>query len=243
MRTFLFIAFLGVTTFVLAKEKSDSISLPWDFSGAVGLNSNGIAPVPSFALGEPAYSLSLSVKKNRFSYDPQISYSWDFKPWIIDNWFHYKIVDNPQFELRTGINVSMFFSKYKTPDETLWHGQRYNTLELAGIFKPTKTSWFGLMLWYDKGWDTGAVSGYFIDLVADKSDIAFGKHILMAINVQLFYIDYTDYNDGIFISPRITLSTRKHQAFSLFYQGIHPLITNIVPDPNFQWNIGIQYAF
>ena len=50
-------------------------------------------PIPSFALGKPALSANLSVVKGRFSYDPQLSYDLHLKPWIIDNWFHYKLVD------------------------------------------------------------------------------------------------------------------------------------------------------
>ena len=242
MRGALFFIFSIIATLAICKDESDSTKSPISLSGAVSLNSNGIAPIPSFSLGKPVFSANLSIKKNRFSYDPQFSYGFDLKPWIIDNWFHYKLIDRPEFELRTGINIAMFFSEYKTPDEIVWQGQRYVAFELAGTYKPTRTSSIGLMFWYDKGLDHGTITGYFINLVAERSDIRIGKHILMAVNVQTFYVDYTDYNDGLFISPKISFSSRDKPAF-IFFQGIQPLISNISPAPVFQWNVGIGYSF
>lgn len=242
MRGLLFLLCLVLGTSAISKEKSDSTKNPITLSGMLSLNSNGIAPIPAFSLGKPVISANLSIAKNRFSYDPQLSYGLDFKPWIIDNWFHYLLLVKPKFELRTGVCISMFFSEYNTPNETIWQGQRYFAFELAGKYKLTGTSSISLMAWYDKGIDEGTIEGYFLNLVGDKSDIPVGKHVLMALNVQIFYIDYTDDNDGLFISPKITCSSRDVPV-SIFFQAIQPLSSKITPYPEFQWNIGIAYSF
>jgi hypothetical protein len=88
----------------------------------------------------------------------------------------------------------------------------------------------------------GTITGYFINLVGDLRDIRLGKHVLMAANLQIFYINYTDENDGLFISPKISFSVRNIPAF-LFGQVIQPLFSNIDPYPDFQWNIGLGYKF
>jgi len=242
MRGTIFFTLLIVAHSAFAGEKSDSTKSPLQVSGMISLNSNGIAPIPAFALNKPAFSANLSFRKNRFSYDPQLSYGLNLKPWIIDNWFHYKLIANPSFELRTGINVSMFFSEYNTPNDKIWQGQRYTSFELAGFRKVTQGLTLGLMYWYDLGIEPETISGYFINFVADQSDIGIGKHLLLAANIQLFYIDYTDNNDGLFIAPKISFSLRK-VPLSLFAQGIQALISNISPYPSFQWNIGIGYSF
>ena len=242
MRGSIFLILIISATSALARASSDSTRHPLKLSGAVSFNSNGIAPIPSFALGKPALSANLSLTKGRFSYDPQLSYGLDFKPWIIDNWFHYKIVNNNRFELRTGFNISSFFSDIEISNRTIRQSQRYFTFELAGIKKLSRSSSVGLMLWYDEGADPGTVDGYFINLVADKTDIQLGKYILMGINIQAFFVDYTSNNDGIFISPKISFDTTLAPMF-IFYQGIHPLSSNIEPYPSFQWNVGIGYAF
>jgi hypothetical protein len=133
MRKLFFIIFSIIATFAISKEKSDTTKSPLKVSGEVTLNSNGIAPIPAFALGKPTISANITLKKNRFSYNPQLSYGLDFKPWIIDNWFRYQLMETPKFELRTSLDISMFFSEYETPDEVIWRGQRYMALELAGV--------------------------------------------------------------------------------------------------------------
>ena len=242
MRGILLFIFLLTFTFANSKEKTDSTKNPLKFSGSISFNSNGIAPIPSFALGKPALTANLSIAKGRFSYDPQLSYDLHLKPWIIDNWFHYKIIDKSRFGLRTGVNVGAFFSDIEVTGQTIRQVQRYFAIELAGTYKIKEKTSLGLMLWYDKGADPGTIEGYFINFVFNRSDIRLGKHVHMDFNLQAFVIDYTSNNDGFFISPTISLKTKYVPVF-LFYQGIHPLVSNISPDPGFQWNIGIGYAF
>jgi len=242
MKRALFLIFWIVATLAIAREKSDSTKNPLLISGELTFNSNGIAPIPAFALGKPTIMANITLRKNRFTYNPQLSYGLDFKPWIIDNWFHYKLVEKPKFEMKAGINISMFFSEKKTPDEDFWQGQRYIAFEIAGKYKLSQTRSLGLMLWYDNGIDPGTITGYFLNLVFDQSDIRIGKNLLLAINLQTFYIDYTDENDGFFISPKVSCAVRAVPAF-LFIQAIIPLTSNISPYPEFQWNIGLGYSF
>ena len=242
MRGLIILYFLCITTAANSKEKSDSTKNPIKFSGSISLNSNGISTIPVFALGEPAISASLAVEKGRFSYDPTLSFNLELKPWFIDNWFHYKLIYKPKFELRTGVNVGSSFSDIEVTGQTIRQVQRYFALELAGTYNISEKSSLGLMLWYDKGADPGTIQGYFINFVVDRSGIRLGKHVLMGINIQAFVIDYTSNNDGFFISPKASFET-KHIPVFLFYQGIHPVISNISPDPGFQWNIGVGYSF
>lgn len=242
MRVILFFIFSLIATIVFATEKSDSTKNPLLFSGSISLNSNGISPIPVFALGEPAISASLTIGKGRFSYDPTLSYNLELKPWFIDNWFHYKLIKKSKFELRTGVNVGSSFSDFEVTGQSIRQVQRYFALELAGTYKISAKTSLGLMLWYDKGVDPGTIEGYFINFVVDRSGIRLGKHVLMGINIQTFVVDYTSNNDGFFISPKASFETKYIPVF-LFYQGIHPLISNISPDPGFQWNVGVGYSF
>jgi hypothetical protein len=242
MRGFILFALILVSVPVYCQDDSDSTRHPLKVSGTISFNTNGMAAVPAFAYGKPVFSSNISFKKNRFSFDPQYAYGLNIKPWILDNWFHYMLVVQPKFELRTGVNVSMFFSELKTPDEDVWRGQRYTTLELAGKYKlPNKRS-LGLMFWYDIGLDPGTIKGYFLNFVFEQTDIRIGKQLLFAANVQTFYIDYTGLNDGLFISPTITVS-RRHFPVSLYCQGLQAITSNMSPFPSFQVNFGIGYSF
>lgn len=242
MRAMLFFISLISALTSYSKESTDSLKNPVKFSGSVSLNSNGISPIPIFALGEPAISASLAVEKGRFSYDPTLSFNLELKPWFIDNWFHYKLIKKPKFEMRTGVNIGSSFSDLEVSGQTIRQVQRYFALELAGTYKISEKSSLGLMLWYDKGADPGTIEGYFINFFANRSGIRLGKHVLMDVNIQAFVVDYTSNNDGFFISPTVSLETKYIPVF-LFYQGIHPVVSNISPDPGFQWNVGVGYSF
>lgn len=242
MRGLLFFTLFLSSFYGFCSEKSDSTKHPLKVSGTISFNTNGMAPVPAFAYGKPVVSSNISFTKNRFSYDPQFSYGLNIKPWILDNWFHYKIIKQPKFDLRTGVNISMFFSELQTPDEAVWRGQRYTTFELAGFFYLPKSRTIGLMYWYDYGIDPGTIKGSFINLEASQSNIPLGRQLLLAVYIQAFYIDYTDNNDGFFISPKLTLSTRKFPV-SIYCQGLMPITSNMSPYPSFDYNIGVGYTF
>jgi hypothetical protein len=237
---FLLVFLTGVLT--CPAQVSDSTGKKFKADASFSLNSNGINPIPAFSLGKPAVMAALSITKGRFSYDPGLAYGLDAKPWYIDNWFHYLIINKPSFKLRTGINFSMFFSEKSFTEETVLKGERYLTAELAGIYNITPTSNITLMYWSDNGQDHGTLTGHFISLSGEKSGIKLGKMIRMAAYLQIFSIIYDGSNDGIFVAPKVTFTGNKCH-FSLFLQATQPITTNISPYPGFQWNIGVAYTF
>ncbi len=106
----------------------------------------------------------------------QLAYGLDFRPWYIDNWIRYKFIYRPKFEFRAGGNISTFFSEYELQDETIWQGQRYFALELAGTYKFTSKCHLSLTYWNDRGQDKGTLTGHFITLIGERSDMNIGKN-------------------------------------------------------------------
>jgi hypothetical protein len=151
------------------------------------LNSNGVNPIPAFSLGKPAVVATAAISKGRFSWDPALAYGLDAKPWYIDNWFHYLIINKPVFKLRTGLNFSMFFSNKNLPDEIILKGERYFTGELAGIFYITPTTSITVMYWSDNGQEHGTLTGSFYNVIGEKSGIKLGRRCLMTASLQLFF--------------------------------------------------------
>ena len=233
---------LSICTFSWSQRHADSTrSKKLKAEAKLSLNSNGIAYIPAFSLDKPAITGYFSLIKGRFSYDPQLSYGLDLKPWIIDNWFHYKIVDRPAFELRAGAIISAFFSEYETEDEPILQAQKYLGAELMGKYKFTPTSSLSFTYLLDRGQDPGTLSGHFFNLQADKSDINLGKRGLLSASLQIFYINYTGDNDGLFAAGNISASIR-NIPFSIFFQAIQAIASNITPFPEFKWNVGLAYT-
>ncbi len=208
---------------------------------SVSLNSNGIAYIPAFSLDKPALIGAFSLVKGRFSYDPQLCYGLDLKPWIIDNWFHYKFMDRPLFEFKAGAVISSFFSEYETNSETILQAQKYLALEFISTYKFNPNTSLAFTYLLDRGQDPGTVQGHFFNLQAHRSDIGIGKKGLLSASVQLFYIDYTGNSDGLFTAADLSVSLR-NIPISVFTQLIQAISSNISPFPQLKWNVGLAYT-
>jgi hypothetical protein len=231
--------FAAATSF--ANEKADSTRTKLQAGASISLNSNGISSIPAFSLDKPALMASITLAKGRFSYEPFLAYGLDLRPWFIDNWLNYKIINRKSFELRAGFNISSFFSDYKTTEGTILQGERYFALALTGIYKITQHSNVTVAYWNDRGQEEGSIKGHFFNLVGERTGINLGKHVLLAATLQLFYIDYDGNNDGLFIAPKVSSSLR-NAPFSLFIQATQAIVSNISPFPEFRWNLGLAYS-
>ena len=225
-----------------SQESPDSTRSKKLKAGAtVSLNSNGIAYVPAFSLDKPAVIGTLSLVKGRFSYDPQLSYSLELRPWIIDNWFHYKIVDRPAFEFKAGAVISSFFSEYETEGEVIHQAQKYMAVEFISTYRFSRQGSLAFTYLLDRGQDPGTMQGHFFNLQADRSGISIGKKGLLDTRLQVFYIDYNYNNDGLFTAAYISASLR-NIPFAIFAQAILPITSNMKPSPEFKWNVGLSYT-
>ena len=242
MKNSFYLIFFFIFSVSFSREKGDSSKSKLKAGCTVSLNSNGISSIPAFSLGEPAIMSFISLSKGRFSYDPVLAYGIDTRPWFIDNWLHYLVVDRPVIKVRTGVNFSMYFSDLKLPDETILQGERYWAFELAGIYNITSRSNLTFLYWNDRGQDPGTILGHFISLAGERSEIKVGKSVLLSTNLQIFYIDYDGDNDGLFVSPKISYALCDIPV-TLFLQATQPIVTNISPYPGFEWNIGLSFTF
>lgn len=224
-----------------SQESADSSKRKLKAEATVSLNSNGIAYVPAFSLDKPAIIGSFSLIKNRFSYDPALYYGLDLRPWIIDNWFHYKIVDRPVFEFKVGGVISAFFSEVETAEETIHQAQKYFAAEFVGTYKFSPLSSLSFTYLIDRGQDPGTITGHFFNLQADRSDIPLGKKGLLSASLQIFYLNYTGDNDGLFTAANVSASIR-NVPFAIFAQAVQALSSNISPFPGFKWNVGLSYT-
>jgi hypothetical protein len=233
--------FLFIFTLSYSVEKADSSKTKLKANATVSLNSNGIASIPAFSLDKPAIIASISLVKNRFSYDPTLAYGLDLRPWFIDNWLHYKIIVKPAFELTAGFNISTFGTRYELPEGSIWEAQRYFAYSMTGVYKFSSNNSLTIAYWNDRGQEKGTIKGHFFNLVGERSDISIGKYISLSSALQLFYINYDGNNDGLFVSPKISSSIR-NVPFSMFIQAIQALNSNISPFPGLKWNIGLSYT-
>jgi len=241
MRLLASLVLIFIFTVTWSQEKADSSKTKLEAQGTISINSNGIAYIPAFSLDKPAIIGTFTLAKNRFSYDPILSYGLDLRPWIIDNWVHYKLIDKPAFELKTGAVISAFFSEHEAEDEVIWQAQRYFAIEFTGVYKVAPNSSLYLTYLYDRGKDPGTLIGHYFNLGVEKSEIALGNKGLLSATLQLFYLNYSGNNDGLFVTPKISFSLRNIPS-AIYFQAIQALDSNITPFPGFKWNVGLSYT-
>jgi hypothetical protein len=236
----LFLLFIFMASW--SQENMERARPGLEATATISLNSNGIAYVPAFSLGKPAIIGSLSLVRGRFSYDPQLSYSLELRPWIIDNWFHYKIIERPSFEFKAGADISSFFSEFETEDESIWRAQKYLAVEFISKYKFSSNSYLAFTYLLDRGQDPGTTHGHFFNLQAERSEINLGDKGLLSATLQIFYINYAGNEDGLFVAGNISASVRQI-PFSIFLQAIQAITSNIDPFPLFKWNVGLACTF
>ena len=61
----------------------------WEVSGVFLTTNNAFAAIPAFSFDNPAIMSFLSIKKNRWKYEPDFSIGLTGKPWMWNNWFRY----------------------------------------------------------------------------------------------------------------------------------------------------------
>ena len=80
-----------------------------DFKASASITNNGISLVPTFSLGDPAILFDVKLIKGKYSFEPDIRYSLEGKPWTMLFWFRHKTVEKKNFSLRTGIHPGVNF--------------------------------------------------------------------------------------------------------------------------------------
>ncbi|MCE2757227.1 MAG: hypothetical protein LW706_14495, partial [Chitinophagaceae bacterium] len=70
----------------------DTTTKPLNINGGIGLTNNGISIIPTFSLNAPAAIFNFYVRKNRFSFDPDIRATLDGRKGSMVFWFRYRFI-------------------------------------------------------------------------------------------------------------------------------------------------------
>jgi hypothetical protein len=236
--------FLNLTIVSFA-QKADSIKVENHFFVSATVTNNGISFIPTFTLGKPAAIFDLSMGR-RLSFDPQLRFALEGKPWSFLFWWHYKLIENRKFLLRLGAHPALSFrnvtvSTDELPEKTIV-ARRYLAGELAPFYSITKNINLGLTYMYSRCLEPDAARNtHYLTFNTTFSNIAVTKQLLVRINPQLYYLR-TDKNEGYFFSSGLNISRRN---FPLSVSAlINKTIKSDVPgSKDFVWNVSLIYAF
>lgn len=232
------------TAFPQAQE-ADSTAMISHFSGSIFLTQNGISLVPTFSLDKPAVMFLLSMGKKRLTFEPDIRFSLEGKPWSMLLWWRYKLVQNNRFSLRVGAHPGFNFrtipvvsnGKSKDVIET----RRFLAGELVPSYMISKNVKIGMYYLFSQGFDDSQKYTHFLVLNSAFPNINLSEKFSLGIFPNVFYLRL-DELEGYYASS--TFRLYKHD-FPLSLESIinQKIVTDILPERGFVWNVSLVYSF
>ena len=230
------------------EDKNDSVVVKSNFSGLVGLTSNGLSIIPTFSLNAPAYNFLLSVSKNKFSFDPDIRMTLDGRKGSMVFWFRYKAVTSKKYSLGVGAHPAFNIQTREILDprnrqlSEISQLRRFIAAEINQGYQVSNNLRVGVYYLKGFGLQNDAVkSSHFLTLNTTISNVKLGGGTSLQFTPQFYYLKL-DKEDGIFYTHTISIS-KKNLPFLLQSTINKDIKTNITGGDRLQWNISLFYSF
>jgi len=224
-------------------QKSDSTKKVTHFSGSVSVTNNGLSLVPTFSLGEPAALVNLSIGGKKFSFEPDMRFALEGKPWSFRFWARYKLLKTEKFAITVGTHPALNFKTFTAVDarETIVV-RRFLAGELSPNYFFTKNISIGVYYVYAYGFDQGTPkNNHFVTLNSNFSNIKLPFNFLINVIPQFYYLKQ-DQRDGYYFTSEFHLA-KKNFPLSLSSIINTPIESNIIGGQDFVWNISLIYSF
>lgn len=228
---------------VMAQEEKEAFLD--DFRGTVSVTNNGFSLVPSFSLGDPALLFDLKFTKGEFSFEPDMRFALEGKPWSFLFWLRYKAIENKRFSLRIGAHPALNFRTVNVirngVSEELLESRRYLAAEIVPNYKISEKVSVGMYYLRGQGFDEGVKTTNFLVLNSSFNNLYISEQFYFNISPQVYYLT-TDDDKGYYAVAFITL-VKKDFPLSISSILNKAIDTEIVPEDDFTWNISLVYNF
>jgi hypothetical protein len=227
-------------------QSLDTLRTAFHFSGAVTVTNKGISTIPNLTLGKPAAIFDLSAGKGRLSFEPQLRFALEGKPWSFLFWWRYKLVETPKFQFTIGAHPALSFRNKTfivneiTSEELVV--RRYLACELAPSVNLKQNFSLGLYYLYSRGIEKDITRN--TNLIAFRGSISgleLAEKIFFRINPQFYYL-FMDDREGLYFNTTIAIS---HKDFPVSLSALinEPIKTDIEAGNDFLWNVSLTYTF
>lgn len=226
-------------------QKFDSTIVERTFSGAVNLTNNGFSNIPSFSLGKPATIINLTMGGKRTTFEPELRFSLEGKPWSFLFWLRHKLIFKSKYQMSVGIHPGFNFkdelATIKGVESSHIVTRRYLTEELNQNFVINKYISTSLYYMYGRGIDVGTTKNtHYLSLRMALNNLKVSKDISFRINPQVFYLK-TDEKEGFFVASSFGIF-KKNWPVSIGAIMNKKISGNIIAK-DFNWNVGLNYVF
>jgi hypothetical protein len=230
---------------LVALSQTDSAVNKTRLSGSVLVTNNGISLIPTFSLGKPAAIFNLSMAKKKSSFDPELRFSLEGKPWSFLFWWRYKLVSNDRFRFTVGGHPALNFKTETVHINGITNQfivtRRYLAGELASNYLLSKNLSVGTYYLYSRGLDKGTTTNtHFITINSSISHIEIAGFFLRLVP-QLYYLKMDQY-DGYYFTSSFNLA-RTGVPLSVSSIINKAIESNIPGSKNFNWNVSLVYRW
>jgi hypothetical protein len=248
MRISILLFFFTLTAFAHNSfaQKSDSLRIPNNFSGAVTVTTKGISTIPNLTLGKPAAIFDLSLGKRNLTFEPQLRFALEGRPWSFLFWWRYKLVKAEKFRVTIGAHPALSFKTTATETggvtEKTTKVYRYLAAELSPSYLLSKNTSLGMYYLYSRGIEKILTRNTnLIALRGNVSNIKITNQVFLGLSPQVYYLKM-DEHDGFYLNSSLSLA-KNNFPFSLSAMFNKRIKSDIPSDNDFIWNVSLRYAF
>ena len=226
-------------------QVADSIKKRVHISGAATITNNGISLIPSFSLEQPATILNMSLKKRRFSFEPEFSFSLEEgRPWYQLFWLRYNLVDSGRFHLTTGTHLGLNYRSTLQPPGSdprkLITMERYLVGELVPTYDLSKKVHIGMYYLLARGFDIGTRKAtHFVTLNTTLNDLPLGGKWYFAMSPQVYFLSLYG-EEGWYATSTFTVGMRNLPL--TLSSTVNKVIKTEISGKDFLWNLSLRFA-
>ncbi|MFN8210102.1 MAG: hypothetical protein U0T33_03955 [Bacteroidales bacterium] len=226
-------------------QSADSLKAPFHLGTVVTVTNNGISFIPSFTLGKPAAIFDLSVGR-KLTFEPQLRFSLEGKPWSFIFWFRYKLVNLDHFKLSIGGHPALSFKTLDVTFDSVKSNEivahRYLAGEIYPSYNFTKNISAGLYIFGSHALESDQIrNSLMLSLRSTFSSISIIKDISLRFSPQFYYLRMGE-TDGYYFSATATI-LKKNLPFSISSLINQPIKSDVIGGQKFLWNVSLIYSF
>lgn len=214
-------------------------------AGAVSVTTKGISLLPALTLGKPAAIFDIAIRDGPVSFEPQLRFGLDGKPWTFIFWGRYRPLRGEKLQLTIGAHPAFTFrtiadSTNGVPSNVITTA-RYLAVEVSPSYSLTRDLSAGVYYLHTHGLDRYAVQNTnFVSARANFTNAPIAGDYFVQFAPQVYYL-IMDEQDGVYVNVVLTLANRR-LPLSISTLVNTPIETRIAAPEDFLWNVTVSYA-
>lgn len=243
-RILMFVVLMAVMKLVVAQEDENKFTNK-HFSGSVWATNNGISLIPTFNLGKPAFMFNFSMGGEKLSFDPQLRFSMEGKPWSFIFWWRYQVVNNEKFRFKIGAHPAFSFKEINVVKDgeemEIIRVRQYLAGELSPTFKLSEKVTLAPYYLYAHGVEDDITQHtQYIALQSSISNLQLSENLRFSLIPQVYYLRM-DGLEGFYTASSFSLSLKDFPISASFM--INQKIDSEITSDDFTWSASLVYSF